>query len=67
MLYNYKNDIPLGLAVAFIHHPCILTKAVVSFLSRGTYSTSHYYINVSQIAAQFDKLIIEYCIVGMLA
>ena len=42
------NMITLGLAAAFIYHPCLLAKATISYLPGGTYCTSHYYIKVSQ-------------------
>ena len=45
---NYNNIFPSGLGVAFIHHPCLLTKTAISFISGETYSTSHCHIYVRQ-------------------
>ena len=41
------NIITVGLAVAFIHHPCIFAKTVVSLLSGSAYHASPHHFNVS--------------------
>ena len=47
LMYIATSIITLGLAVAFIHHPRIFAKTVVSFLSGGTHQASPHDFNVS--------------------